>query len=219
MRKTISKVFFGLLVIALGVIFGGNVMGIWDIDVLFPGWWTLFIILPCIYLIITNGPDAGNITGLAVGVLLLLSKTETFGKYISRKLIFPAAVVIIGVCIIVSAVRTERRKRGMIYNTKSSFSSKKLIYDGKPFDGGAFKCVFGEMVIDISGAVINQTEPLKIFCLFGETRVILPKNVSLELKSSVVFGEIENEYPENDCGIPLCIDADCSFGAIRIIEK
>ena len=48
-KKTVSSIFWGVLIIALGVILGGNVMGIWDFDVFFPGWWTMFIILPCLY--------------------------------------------------------------------------------------------------------------------------------------------------------------------------
>ncbi|MBQ8403632.1 MAG: hypothetical protein IJX55_04310, partial [Clostridia bacterium] len=88
-KKTFTSVFWGLFIIAIGVILGGNVMGIWDIDLFFPGWWTMFIILPCLYGIIKNGPDVVNVAGLIIGVLLLLDNTEFFGKYISWKLIFP----------------------------------------------------------------------------------------------------------------------------------
>lgn len=45
--KKVSTWLWGIVLIALGVIWGGNVLGIINVDLFFPGWWTLFIIVPC----------------------------------------------------------------------------------------------------------------------------------------------------------------------------
>ena len=46
MKKDYSALIWGLLFVAVGIIFGGNELDIWDIDIFFPGWWTLFLIIP-----------------------------------------------------------------------------------------------------------------------------------------------------------------------------
>ena len=218
-KKTVSSIFWGVLIIALGVILGGNVMGIWDFDVFFPGWWTMFIILPCLYWIFTKGPDFGNVAGLILGVLLLLDNTEFFGKYISWKLIFPVIIVIIGINIIASAVRNANEAKNGVCAGKTTFSEQKFNYDGKPFDGGIFKCSFGDMKIDLSNAVINQTNPFRVFCSFGSVKIFVPSGVSVDIKSNISFGEVKNECVQTESGIPLNIEAECSFGEVKIIQK
>ena len=218
-RKAFAGIFWGVLVIALGVILCGNAMNIWDINLFFPGWWTMFIILPCLYWVFTSGPDFGNVIGLIVGVVLLLSHTKTLGEYISWKLIFPIIIVFIGVSIIVSAIRSEwARKNGPVAG-KTSFAQQNYNYDGKPFDGGVFKCSFGEMKIDLSGAIINQTKPFIVHCSFGSVQVFVPHNVSVELKGDVSFGDFKTECNTSEVGIPLSIEASCSFGEVKVIEK
>ena len=42
--KNIHSIMWGLVLVALGVILGGNAMGWFNIDVFFDGWWALFIL-------------------------------------------------------------------------------------------------------------------------------------------------------------------------------
>ena len=37
MKKDYSALIWGLLFVAVGIIFGGNALDIWDIDIFFPG--------------------------------------------------------------------------------------------------------------------------------------------------------------------------------------
>ena len=43
MRKNLNKIFFGIAVVAAGIIFLGSAFGFWEISEL-SGWWTVFII-------------------------------------------------------------------------------------------------------------------------------------------------------------------------------
>lgn len=214
-RKGAAGIFFGLLIIALGIILGGNAMEIWDIDLLFPGWWTLFIILPALYWMFTGGPDAGNIICLIVGIVLLLDNTETFGKYISWKLIFPAAIVAVGAGIIVSTVKNARRSAGTSRESVK-FGEQKLSFAGEVFAGGKFSCSFGTLTLDLTGAVIKQEKPLDITCSFGEVKLILPENVSLSARTEASFGKVNVLYPQNESGAPLDVRVDCSFGEVTV---
>ena len=45
---------WGLILIAIGLVFGLNALEITNIDIFFDGWWTLFIIVPCFIGLITE---------------------------------------------------------------------------------------------------------------------------------------------------------------------
>jgi len=49
MKKSTVSVIIGSLVVAGGIFFGGQALGYWEeYNVSFDGWWTLFIIIPCV---------------------------------------------------------------------------------------------------------------------------------------------------------------------------
>ncbi|MBQ9745531.1 MAG: hypothetical protein IJW21_01755 [Clostridia bacterium] len=214
-RKSFAGIFFGVLIIALGIILGGNAVEIWDIDLLFPGWWTLFIIIPALYWMFTSGPDAGNIICLIVGVVLLLDNTETFGKYVSWKLIFPAAIVAVGVGIVVSTLKRSQKNAGTS-SESVKFGEQKISFAGEVFAGGKFSCSFGTLTLDLTGAVIRQEKPFRVSCSFGEVKLVLPENVSLNAQTEASFGKVNVLYPQNESGVPLDLCVDCSFGEVTV---
>ncbi|MEE1161236.1 MAG: DUF5668 domain-containing protein, partial [Acutalibacteraceae bacterium] len=70
--KKLSKILWGVVLILVGGIFALNAFDITDITVFFDGWWTLFIIIPCLVGIFSEREKTGNIIGLLIGVFLLL---------------------------------------------------------------------------------------------------------------------------------------------------
>lgn len=214
-RRTITSVFWGLIIIAVGIILCGNALEIWNVSIFFPGWWTLFIILPCLYWMVRSGPDMGNVIGLIVGVLLLLNHIEPIGKYISWKMILPAIIILIGIKVLLSAFSKKDKPE----ENSEPIEEKKpdLDFDGKVFNGGDYNCSFGELKIDLSNAVINQTKAFRVNCSFGSVKIYVPSNVSLIVKKAdSVFGDIKNDFPENQSGIPVCLETKCYFGEIKI---
>ena len=43
-----SKILWGIVFITLGLVIALNALDITDINLFFNGWWTLFIIIPCL---------------------------------------------------------------------------------------------------------------------------------------------------------------------------
>ena len=70
--KKIENVLWGIVLIIVGVIIGGNALGITNIDIFFDGWWTLFIIVPCFIGVVKDEEKTGSIIGLLIGIALLL---------------------------------------------------------------------------------------------------------------------------------------------------
>ena len=94
--KKLSSVLWGIVLIAAGVIWALNEFNITNIDVFFDGWWTLFIIIPCISGLFTEREKTGNIIGIAIGVFLLLCCQDVLSFSTLWELLVPAIVVVIG---------------------------------------------------------------------------------------------------------------------------
>ena len=71
--KRLNRVLWGIVLVALGVIFALNAFDIIKVDMFFDGWWTLFIIVPCVIGVVSGNDKTGNLVGLFIGVLLLLN--------------------------------------------------------------------------------------------------------------------------------------------------
>lgn len=119
MKKT-SAWLWGLVLMALGVILGVNALGIAHINIFFSGWWTLFIIIPCLISLFTEERKGGALAGLIIGVLLLLACLDVVPFGIMWKLILPAGLILVGLVVIVHSmengdvsdrIREARRKQ------------------------------------------------------------------------------------------------------------
>ena len=100
MEKNYSKLLWGLVVLAVGVIFTGNVLELWYIDVFFPGWWTMFMIIPGLVLILRDGFNVGSVILLVIGVILLFDSWDIFDTRLIWRLIIPIGIIAIGISLI-----------------------------------------------------------------------------------------------------------------------
>ncbi len=95
-RNRASNVLWGIAFIIIGIGFAGRAFDMWDFNLFFDGWWSLFIIIPCGISIITNGPRSSNIVGLIIGLILLLVAQDIIRWSTIGNLIVPLILVIIG---------------------------------------------------------------------------------------------------------------------------
>ena len=70
--KKFGNILWGIVLIIIGLIIGGNALGIVNINIFFDGWWTLFIIIPCFIGLFKDDENTGSLIGILVGVALLL---------------------------------------------------------------------------------------------------------------------------------------------------
>ena len=73
--SNLSKILWGIVFIVIGIIIGLNALGVTNINIFFDGWWTLFIIIPCLIGLFDNDSEGktGNLIGIVIGVILLPS--------------------------------------------------------------------------------------------------------------------------------------------------
>ena len=98
--KKFGNVLWGIVLIVIVLIVGGNALGITNINIFFDGWWTLFIIIPCFIGLFKDNEKTGNLIGLLIGVALLLACQDILDFGLIWKLAFPAILVAIGLSII-----------------------------------------------------------------------------------------------------------------------
>ncbi len=225
--KKFSNILWGLLFIALGVIIGLNSFGITDINFFFDGWWTLFIIIPCTIELFRSRDKTGNLIGIAVGVALLLACQGILTFDMLWKLMLPGILVIIGLSLVFKDVLFGKKsasfkrssdKKGQEDNHFAAFSSKNIKYDGQVFYGNDLTAVFGSVVCDLRNAIIDEDVIINANATFGGVEVIVPENVNVEIKSTAIFGGVEDKRRVGTiANAPtVFVSGMCLFGGVDI---
>lgn len=234
MNKKLSNVLWGLAFIVVGIGIAGNVFDLWDFRFFFRGWWTLFIIVPCVISMIDNGVKIGNSIGLLIGVLLLVDKL--FYIRIAGKLIFPIILILIGISIIFKGhfhvkkrenhsdhksyeINIEGSKRGNGFlNVVAIFWGSEKRIQNEEVLGADCVAVFGGIDLDLRNAIISHDICIDSLNIFGGTDIYLPNNVNVKINSLGIFGGIDDKtYHQHIEGAPtVYINGTCFFGGMDI---
>lgn len=225
MRQKAANILIGILLIALGVAYVGDIFDIWSFTLFFDGWWTLFLIVPALYLMIKNGFNVGSIIMLGIGVLLFFEQQEFIKKYDVWKLIFPLVVICIGISLIFkgfgkkgwnSAPAVSDDGKAVAYT--AVFGECNPDFTDVEFTGANTTAVFGGVTLDLRRALINSDCVINTSSIFGGTDIYLPPNVNMKLKSTPIFGGVDDcSIKSAEEGAPVVyIDATCIFGGADI---
>ena len=225
--KKFGNLLWGLVLIVLGLIIGGNALGITNINVFFDGWWTLIIIIPCFIGLFKEREKTGNIIGLLIGIALLLACQDLLDFNLVWKLLFPAILVAIGVSIIFKDViggkvskeikKLNEKKTGE-NEYCATFSGQDVRFDGEQFKGVDLTAVFGGIKCDLRNAIIEEDAVINTSSIFGGIDIYVPENVKVKVKSSSIFGGVSDEkkHSQNADAHTIYINATCIFGGVEI---
>lgn len=198
MKKT-SNIIWGIVLIVLGVIFGLNALEITDINVFFPGWWTLFIIIPSIIGLIKDSEKTWSLICLLIGVVLLLGMNDLVSFELIGKLILPIVLVIIGFSLLFKDNLTKQIKEKLEKASRgkdsydATFGGIKEVVVGD-FKGCELNAVFGGLEIDLTNAEIKKDCVIKASAIFGGITIKVPKDVKVKVLSTSIFGATDNNH-------------------------
>jgi predicted membrane protein len=237
MRNKFSNAMWGLFFIAIGVGIAGNVLNLWDFELFFEGWWTLFIIIPCFISMIQSGFGTGSTIGFIIGVLLLMHYWVDFNFNVWQ-LIVPAILIFIGIRIM---FQSAFRKRPLHFEqninsggvgggttgqtftgaSKSEYSaifSSNRIHITDQFNGTNLNSVFGGIVLDLREAIIPGDVEINATAIFGGIDLYLPRGVKLKNNNVPIFGGVSNKAEQSmDPAAPtIYLNSTCMFGGIDI---
>lgn len=225
-KNSLGNIILGLCLMAAAVIYGGNALGAWQFSFFFQGWWTLFIIVPCVVGIFNHGPKLHYLVFLAVGVGLLLSAQGLVASAAIRRLIFPAALLIIGLWFLFrnsfgrdsEAIRAITARGGRPDYT-AVFSGQRVSFAGQVFPGATVTSVFGGIDLDLRGAVINDDIVVDATVMFGGLDILTPPGLRVVLSSTPIFGGVEDKSMGPIPGSAyhtLYLNATCVFGGVEV---
>lgn len=232
--KQIKPIIWGIAIIALGLIFGGNALGLFSLDIFFDGWWTLFIIIPSIISLITDKDKIMSLGFIAVGVILLLAAQNVFSYDVAWKVILAIFLVAVGLSIIVRSLFhskndqevakkvAEAEKDGKSMDSQfAAFSGTDRVYKDEVFTGSNIAAIFGGVKLDLRNAKFTKDTVIKAFALFGGIDIIVPSDVKVKLKSGFIFGGFSDnrKAPSNKGKYTIYIDAAGGFGGVTVTDK
>lgn len=231
--KQARPIIWGIAIIALGVIFGGNALGLFNFNVFFDGWWTLFIIVPSAVSLITEKDKLSSLGFLAAGVILLLAAQEVFSYEVAWKVILAIFLIVAGITIIVKSVfrsNNDKEVEKKIKDLKDDktmdaqmaiFSGSDRVYNDEVFAGSNAVAVFGGVNLDLRKAKFNKDTVIKAFCLFGGIDIGVPEDVQVKIKSGFIFGGISDDRKGNkEKGkYTIYLDATGGFGGVTVKDK
>ncbi len=221
MRKRISNTLWGLIFIVLGIGIVGDMAGAWEINLLFAGWWTLFLIVPAVLGMIEHGIRIGNTIGLVLGVALLACCRGLLPWEVLSRMLVPTVMILIGGVMVFKnlfhlnlgrvKVPSEKRMEELVV-----FSGKNLVVQDK-FYGMDGDAVFGGLTIDLRNAAIEENISIDVMAVFGGIDILLPAGVSAKLSDISLFGGCSNARKDNPAGGPtVYINATALFGGVEV---
>lgn len=225
--KNFRNVLWGLVLIAIGLVWALNETGVTSINVFFDGWWTLFIIVPCFIDLFKAGDKTGNLIGLLIGVALLLSAQGVVDFDIVWRLLVPAILIAIGISMIFkdaignkvnSEIKklNENKKHNNVYC--ATFSGQEAKFENEEFEGADLTAVFGGTKCDLKNAIINKDVVINASAIFGGIEIYVPSNVKVKIKSTPIFGGVTNKAecePKEDAHT-IYVNGLALFGGVEI---
>ncbi len=219
--KKLQQIILGIIIIAVGVIWGLNAASITNINIFFDGWWALFIIVPSFFSLFTSRDKIGSLVGIAIGVLLILAAQEVLSFDTIFKIAVPIVIIAIGLKILINAFYKPKNtvKKDISSNAKhhtAIFSGNEINYSGQDFCDSFYTAIFGGIECDLSDCIFEKDAVITATAVFGGIDIKIPTNINIEVRSSSIFGG--TDYPKQTiANAPtLYINATCVFGGVEI---
>ena len=190
--KSLGKIFWGLVLIAVGIIYFGNNFNLWNFNIFFDGWWTLFIIIPSFYGLLKK-EWISSILGIIIGLLLLLAAQNLIEWKDVGKAFIPALIIVIGLSFILGPKHKNITNKSGVTEYIGIFASNEQKVTGK-FKGASIVSIFGGVELDLTDAEIKSDIVIDCVTIFGGVDLRLPDNVNLKSSGVPIFGGVENKY-------------------------
>ena len=232
--KQIKPIIWGVAIIALGLIFGLNALGLFNIDIFFDGWWTLFIIVPSVISLFTEKDKLASLGFLAAGIILLLAAQDVFSYDVAWKVILAVLLVIAGLGLIIKStfrnqndkevekkVREAEKDGKTMDSQMAIFSGSDRAYKDETFQGSNLVAIFGGAKLNLKNAKFDKDIVIKTITIFDGIDIIVPDDVNVKLKSVVIVGGFSDDRKNaTEKGkYTIYIDAAGGFGGVSIKDK
>ena len=205
---------FGTLIILIGFILLGNNLEVWNIDIFFKGWWTLFIIIPSIKGLLEK-EFVSSTLGLTIGILLLLSSNNVIEWEVVGKVFIPVAIILVGISFFFKTKKEKNNKVKDVYFGIFSGTEEKITKLNKDL---ICISIFGGVDLDLSDAVVENDIKIECISIFGGVDIHVPNNINIKSSGVPIFGGFENKKKmDKNTKNTIQIDYVCIFGGVDVL--
>ena len=227
-----GKIIGGVLLLLLGVGLMLEVTHVINFN--FAGWWTVFIIVPCIVGLFNDKNKAMPIIGIGVGVLLLMASQEIIPWSDLWKYIVCVALIVWGVALIfgrgctkgcsapekqtVDELKLISQDGREIREINATFGKHSYTFAGQRFEGAHVQTSFGFVSIDLCKADLLDGAVIDVDCSFGGMELLVGNDVVVKQAIEASFAGVECREHLNipEGAKTLYLKGHCSFGGIEI---
>ena len=228
MNKT-TKIIIGIALLAFGIGWALDLMGVLNLNFRFDGWWTLFIIIPCLAALIDSKHKTGALIGLGVGILMLLATLQIITWNDLWKYLLCVMAVIWGLsmlfgnkcchnctCQTSEPIKQIEQDGRQIQQINVNFGKHEYSFGGQRFEGAKVQTSFGFTGIDLRGADIVDGAVVNIECSFGGMELRVDKGVCVDNAIVSSFAGVECNILPTEGAKTIHLKGHCSFGGIEI---
>lgn len=163
-------------------------------SILFPGWWTLIIMLPSLGNILFQRNKASSLYIFIIGLLLLFVSFEIVTLKKCFTILLCLGIIFIGISIIKTTLKIPEKKKSTIkyvpfYYTFLGSTEERVTTS---FVGGTTKVLVGYLLLDLRDAKIEDNTTLKVTSIFGTTEIYFPENIEAVTNNTNILGGTEN---------------------------
>ena len=227
-HKNQNRIFWGLLLIVMGVLFLLDQMNRLDFGDLVGRYWPVVFILIGISILLSNNfRNVGSgVFFILFGTFFLLLRLQIFDRAVWHY-VWPLAIIGAGLWILLRpAVYRDKKKLPEVTGDDLAihqvFSGTVRKVESQNFRGGKADIVFGSAEIDLRGArLAGGRADLVLSVVFGSIELFVPRQWQVVLEGTPVLGSIESRKPatsEAEKTGTLVIRGSAVFGSIEVKE-
>lgn len=195
--KKANGMFIGLLFIVVGLLYACSALDFINFTIFFPGWWTLFIIVPCFYALTRKNEDkTGPVIGLVIGLCFLLN-AQDFDFHIEFfPMLLAAICILVGWKLIFPNRKREHKQVEINFAYGSDNEGSTSGADGAAGSGafggagGSGSYTGGSGYISASAVFGGKDIRVDNECFTGADITVVMGAVDLNLKNAIISEDV-----------------------------
>lgn len=153
---------------------------------------------------------------IGLGVIFLLDNLNVLPGS-AWNYVWPGVIILIGVSVLTGRRWEHMAKHeGSGQHVSSVFSGREERVVGD-FTKGSVSATFGGTKYDLRNANIADNAEVQVYAAFGGVEILVPRNVTVHLRVSPVFGGSENKTePDSGATKVLTVTGTAMFGGVEV---
>jgi predicted membrane protein len=216
-----GRLLVGVVLVALGVLFLLDRLGVAQAGPLIDSFWPLVIIFAgVLQMAVTRSVHVGAAIVVLVGLILLASSLHLLPAN-AGQLFWPLVLIAVGLIVLAGYAtrggqhQTDQRDRAHAF---SVFSGQRVVSESQQFRGASLSAFFGGVTLDLRHAKLApEGADVDVMTAFGGAQIIVPEGWQVLFSGVPIFGGFEDKtsHTGGETGPQLRIRGTAIFGGVE----